>query len=260
MNVLLALASVVIKEIIRRKDFYVLFVLTALITLGLGAMSFFGDPNVTRYLKDACLSLIWISGFVISIGMTARQIPAECESRTIFPLLAKPVTRAQVIVGKFLGCWVASGLALLVFYTFLFLVSGSREHHWPLAIYLQVLWLHWILLGVVVALAMFGSVVFSAPSANATICFVVVFGVILLGKHLRDVALKLAEPGRTVVETLYFAMPHLEWYYDVRQFLPFDHGLIGGVYVLLATLYGLAYVSLFLFCAWLCFRRRRLNL
>jgi len=30
-------------------------------------------------------------------------------------LLAKPVTRGQVIVGKFAGCWLACGLALMVF-------------------------------------------------------------------------------------------------------------------------------------------------
>ena len=40
----------------------------------------------------------------------ARQIPAERENRTIFPLLAKPVTRGQVIAWKFLGCWLAAGI------------------------------------------------------------------------------------------------------------------------------------------------------
>ena len=54
------------------------------------------------------------------------------ENRTIFPLLAKPVTRGQVIVGKFAGCWLACGFALLVFYLFFTLVSGSREHSWNL--------------------------------------------------------------------------------------------------------------------------------
>jgi hypothetical protein len=37
MNVILAIASVVLKEMIRWKDFYVLFVLTALITLVMGS-------------------------------------------------------------------------------------------------------------------------------------------------------------------------------------------------------------------------------
>src|ERR1044072_8498492 len=132
-----AIAGVVIKELYRRKDFYVLFVLTALITLLLGSMTLFNDPNIVRYVKEICLLLIWISAFVISIMTAARQIPAERENRTIFPLLAKPVTRGHVIAGKFLGCWLATGLALWVFYIFLGIVSGAREHTWPVMHYFQ---------------------------------------------------------------------------------------------------------------------------
>ena len=99
MKTVLALSGVVIKELYRRKDFYVLFVLTAVITLLMASMNFFHDKNIVRILKDVCLLLVWISALVIAIGMTARQIPSERENRTIFPLLAKPVTRAQVVLG-----------------------------------------------------------------------------------------------------------------------------------------------------------------
>src|SRR5436190_9911838 len=100
-----AIAGLVVKELFRRKDFYVLFILTALITLILGSVNFFNEAHVVRYLKEICLFLIWTSSLVIAITTTARQIPVERESRTIFPLLAKPVTRAHVVLGKFLGCW-----------------------------------------------------------------------------------------------------------------------------------------------------------
>jgi ABC-type transport system involved in multi-copper enzyme maturation permease subunit len=103
MSKIFCIAGVVVKELYRRKDFYVLFVLTALITLLLGSISFFDDSNIVRYVKEICLLLIWISTLVIAIITAARQIPAERENRTIFPLLAKPVTRAHVLVGKFLG-------------------------------------------------------------------------------------------------------------------------------------------------------------
>src|SRR5882724_6621541 len=124
MNKVLAIAGVVIKELYRRKDFYVLFVMTAVITLLMGSVRFFGDDKIVRYLKDICLLLIWASELVIAIATTARQIPAERENRTIFPLLAKPVTRWHVILGKFAGCWLACGLALVVFYLFFGVISG----------------------------------------------------------------------------------------------------------------------------------------
>src|SRR5690349_14738886 len=176
MNSILALSGVVIKELYRRKDFYVLFVLTAVITLLLGSVSFFNDAKIVRYLKEVVLLLIWVAALVIAITTTARQIPAERENRTIFPLLAKPVSRGQVIVGKFLGCWLACGVGLLVFYAFFGLISGSKESHWPLLQWLQAFWLHWVMLAVVVALVLLGSVSFTAPSANGTICFIVVAG------------------------------------------------------------------------------------
>ncbi len=259
MNAIAALTGVVIKELYRRKDFYVLFVLTALITVVMGSVTFFHDKNIVRYLKDICLLLVWVSALVIAIGTTARQVPAEKENRTIFPLLAKPVTRGQVLLGKFLGCWLACGIALLVFYFFLGVISGSREHHLPLAQYLQALWLQWFMLAIVIGLALLGSVVFTAPSSNATICFIIVAGLLLLGRHLNQVALQQPEPLRTLVYVIYFLIPHLEWY-DVRDFLVYDQNLIPWWACGLATLYAVLYSSMLLFATWLVFRRKTLTL
>jgi ABC-type transport system involved in multi-copper enzyme maturation permease subunit len=258
MNTVLAITSVVIRELYRRKDFYVLFVLTAVITLVLGSVSFFHDTKMVRYGKDIALLLMWISALVIAIATTARQIPAERENRTIFPLLAKPVTRWQVILGKFAGCWLACGLALIVLYLFFGIVSGSREHHWPLLNYCQAMWLQWVMLGMVVAFVLLGSVVFTAPSSNATISFIVVLGILFLGRYLNQVALQQAEPVKTLVYGLYFLIPHLEWY-DVRDLITYDQKLVGWVDCGLATLYAVVYMAMFLLGTWLVFRRKALS-
>jgi ABC-type transport system involved in multi-copper enzyme maturation permease subunit len=258
MNTIWALAGVVIKELYRRKDFYVLFALTTLITIAAGSVQFFHDPNIVRYIKDLCLLLIWGSALLITIGMTARQIPAERESRTIFPLLAKPVTRGQVILGKFLGCWLASGIALVFFYVFFAIVTGSREQDWPLLNYLQAFLLQWVMLGVVTAMVLLGSIVFSAPSANVTICFIVVAGILFLGRHLNTIALHHTGPLRNIIYTIYFLIPHLELF-DVRERLVGGWGLVDWLDCALATLYGAAYTGLFLLLTWLAFRRRSLN-
>ncbi len=258
MNVILAIAGVVIKELYRRKDFYVLFVLTALITLLMGSANFFHDDKIIRYLKEICLLLIWISVLVIAITTAARQIPAEKEARTIFPLLAKPVTRGQVVVGKFAGCWFACGLALVVFYLFLAVISGAKEHSWPLLNYFQAAWLQWMMLGVVIALALAGSVVFAAPSSNSTICFVVVAGIMFLGRHLHLVAVQQGEPVSSLLSAIYFLMPHLEWF-DVRDLIIHGRSLVAWPAFALASLYAAAYAALFLFAAWILFRRKPLN-
>jgi ABC-type transport system involved in multi-copper enzyme maturation permease subunit len=258
MNTIFALAGVVIKELYRRKDFYVLFILSALLTLLLGFVNFFHDDKIVRYLKEICLLLIWVSALVIAIGTTARQIPAERENRTIFPLLAKPVSRAQVIIGKFAGCWFACGIALVVFYLFFAVISGARESHWPVLQWLQAFWLQWLMLSVVVAMVLLGSVVFAAPSSNGTICFIVIVGILLLGRYLNQIALREPEPLRTIVYSLYFVVPHLEWY-DIRDFVIYDRKLIGLGSCAIATVYALAYSAFLLFGTWWVFRRKALH-
>lgn len=255
---ILAIASVVVTELCRRKDFYVLFILTALITLVMGSVSFFDMENVSRYLREICLFLIWVSSLVITVVTTARQLPAERENRTLFPLLAKPVTRHEVVLGKFAGCWLATGLTLLVFYTFFGLVSGLREHDWPVLNYLQAVLLHWFMLGIVCALTVLGSVVLAAPSSTNTIVLIVTAGLLLVGRHLNKVALSLDEPGQSIVYALYYVVPHLE-FFDLRDLIVHGWGLVSWVVVGGAIGYALVYITLFLSLACLAFRRKAVN-
>ncbi|EEF61186.1 ABC transporter permease [Pedosphaera parvula] len=258
MNVIFALSNVVIKELYRRKDFYVLFIMTVIITLVMASANLFHDDKIIRYLKEICLLLIWVSALVMAVGTAARQIPAERENRTIFPLLAKPVTRWHVIVGKFLGCWLACGMALVVFYLFLLLVSASRDHAWPILEYFQALWLQWMFLAIVISFVLWGSIVFAAPSSNATISLVFIIGILLIGRHLHQVAIERPEPFRTIISIIYFIIPHLEWF-DVRDLVIHSKGLIAWVDCGFATVYAAAYTGFFLFSAWLCFRQKALN-
>jgi ABC-type transport system involved in multi-copper enzyme maturation permease subunit len=255
----LALAGVVIKELYRRKDFYVLFALVVVITLLLGSVNFFHEERIVRYLKEACLLLVWLSSLVIAITTAARQIPAERESRTIYPLLAKPVGRGEFIMGKFVGCWLACGLCLLVFYFFFGLLTASREHAWPLVPYFQALCLHWICLGIVIAMVLLGSVIFTAISSNATISFIVVMGILFAGGHLNGIAIEMHGFRGAVVYAVYYLIPHLEWF-DVRDLIVHDWSPIEWLACAGATVYGLLYIAMLLACAWLIFRRKMMTL
>jgi Cu-processing system permease protein len=253
-----AVAGVVIKELYRRKDFYVLFIVTVLICLIMASVNIYNDDKIIRYLKGLCLLLIWISSLVIAITTTARQIPAERENRTLLPLLAKPLSRPQFILGKFFGCWLACGLALLFFYGFFAVLAASREHQFPLLDYFQAATLHWFMLGIVVALALLGSLVLSAPSSNSTICLILACGIMIAGRHLDKFAVTLPQPLRSLALAIYFAIPHLE-FFDMRDLIIHDWPLIGWKFFGLAILYATAYAAVFLTGACLLFRRKALN-
>jgi len=258
MNVLFAIAGVVITELCRRKDFYVLFILTALITLFAGAMNFFDEKNIVRYVKEIALHLIWFSSLVIAIPTAARQIPAELENKTLFPLLAKPVSRAQLVFGKFLGCWLACAVVLVVFYLFLGAISGAREHAWPLLSYVKAMGLHWFCLAIVIAMTLLGSVIFSTPASNSTFTFIVVMAILLMGRYLNIIALQLAEPGRTVLYTIYFAIPHLEWF-NVGNLLVHDIKMVSWIDIAIAVAYAAVYSLFFLCVACQILKRKRLT-
>jgi ABC-type transport system involved in multi-copper enzyme maturation permease subunit len=259
MNAIGAIAIVVLKEMVRRKDFYVLFVITALITLVMGSVNIFHDESIAGYLKELALLLIWICSLVIAISTAARQLHAEKENRTIFPLLAKPVSRAQLLLGKFVGCWIACGLALFVFYLFLGTVAASREHTLDIGSYFVAMLLHWGALAVVVAMALLGSIIFAAPSSNGTICFVVAFVILWLEQHLNTVALQMGGIPGQITYAIYFLTPRLDWAFDVRQFLIFHDSMPGFLFCSGAILFYAAYAAMLLLAAWLLFRRRALN-
>jgi Cu-processing system permease protein len=258
MNKVFAVAGVVVKELYRRKDFYVLFILTVLITLLAGAVRFFEDDRIVRYLKEVCLLLIWISALVVAITTAARQIPFERESRTIFPLLAKPISRSQLVLGKFFGCWFASGLALLLFYLFFGVVSASREQSLPLANYTQALWMHWQMLGVVIAMTLLGSIALSTVAANVTIIFIATLGILFVGPFLNKVAARMTEPSGSIASAVYYAIPHLE-FFDLRNRIIHGWTRVDWIHIGAATLYAWVYVAFFLIVACIVFRRKALN-
>lgn len=250
-----AVAHLVILEMVRRKDFYVLFFLTVLITGLMGSVRFFDDPKVARYLKEICLALIWVSGAFIAIATTARQIPAERESRTIFPLMAKPISRGQMLVGKFLGCWGATCVSLVAFYLFFGLVAATKEHRWPIGNYFQAWSLHCLMLGVVVGFTLLGSLVLSSVATNITLSVVVTGGILFVGRHLNKVAAQMGEIPGALVSGLYYAIPHLELF-DVRDLIVHNWPLIGWNIWGIAAVYALVYAGLLVFASWLVFRRK----
>jgi ABC-type transport system involved in multi-copper enzyme maturation permease subunit len=254
-----AIAKVVLLEMYRRKEFYVLFILTIIICLIMGSINILNEEKIVGYLKELCMLMIWVSSIIIAITTAARQIPAEREQRTLLPLLAKPLSRAELIIGKFLGCWIVCGLALLCFYVFFAALAASREHQLPFLNYFQAGFLHWMELGVVVSLSLLGSLVFAAPSSNSTICFAIIAAILCVGRYLDQMATAMHEPARTIVYTLYFAMPHLEWPFELRTRTTFDWPLVPWSVIGLTALYLMAYMGFFLMAACLVFRRKPVN-
>jgi hypothetical protein len=111
------------------------------------------------------------------------------------------------------------------------------------------------MLGVVIGLALLGSLVLSSVAANITLSVVVTAGILFIGRHLNKVAAQMSETTGAVVSGLYYAIPHLELF-DVRDLIVHNWPLIGWNIWGIAVLYALAYAALLVFASWLVFRRK----
>jgi hypothetical protein len=163
-----------------------------------------------------------------------------------------------VLLGKFVGCWLAVGGTLVCFYLFFGLLAMSREHAWPLLNYLQAATLHWMMLGIVIAFVLLGSLIFAAPSSNITISFVLIVTILVLGRHLNKVALQFSEPARGITYTIYYLLPHLELF-DVRDLIVHNWPLIPWNMWALALAYGGFFTALFMWLGCWVFQKRQIN-
>jgi ABC-type transport system involved in multi-copper enzyme maturation permease subunit len=100
---MISVAMVTFREMIRERFVHIIIFITAvmfLFSLLLGSLSF---DEQTRILIHLGLASIQISIVGISIFVGANLISKEIERQTCLLVLARPITRTQFYVGKFLG-------------------------------------------------------------------------------------------------------------------------------------------------------------
>lgn len=81
----------------------------------------------------------------------------------------------------------------------------------------------------------------------------------LLGGHLNQLAARMHGVSATITSVVYYILPHLE-FYDLRDWIIHDRGVVAWLPWLIATGYGLIYSAIFLGLACLTFRRKALTL
>ncbi|MCC5851064.1 MAG: ABC transporter permease subunit [Verrucomicrobia bacterium] len=157
-NHVLLIARGAVLEMLRRKDLAVLGLFMGLFLLLVGVSRFVGfdNPATGTFLLNLSLTLIVGLSHLIALTMSARQMPDELERRTLYPLLARPVRRADVILGK----WSASlftGLVVFSAMMFLALVLVPKLETYQIGTLLQLLVLQLPALAFTAALGLYFS-------------------------------------------------------------------------------------------------------
>lgn len=254
---ILTIANTVWLGIIRRKDIYVLLVLMGTLLLTLVSLDVFGLGGAVRYVKDLGLLISWVFSWILAINLSTRELPTEETRGTVFPLLAKPITRAELLAGKWLGTWIAASISTIGLYLLVVGVviakGGSFE---PVSLF-QAVVLHCTAVGVMCAIGIAFSTRMNYDAA-ASISFVLTGAAFLVAPRVPEFMARENGYAADLLLMLYNLLPHFE-VFDMRKRLVHDFGPAGWKTFLLVLSYGMALCLLCMLVAWLAYRNKRFS-
>jgi ABC-type transport system involved in multi-copper enzyme maturation permease subunit len=250
----LAVATNTFRETVRERVLYNLLFFALVMTLSgllLRQLSVHQDQKI---IKDVGLAAIDFFGTLIAIFIGVGLVSKEIEKRSLYPLLAKPVSRSEFFLGKYLGLALTlllnTALMTVGMMATLRMVGYRADLRLLEAVY--PLYLGFLL---VVALALLLS-----TQTSSTLAAVGTVGVVLAGRYsdvirnMRQVA-----PGapQEVVSVLYYLLPNFA-NLDFKDRVAYGDPVGLGT-LLLVTAYAGLYISLLLTAGLVSFSRRDLQ-
>jgi ABC-type transport system involved in multi-copper enzyme maturation permease subunit len=249
------IASNVFREVIRDRALYLIGFFAILIVAASALLPEVAASLENKIILDVGLAAIGILGLLIAVFVGTGLVNKEIEKRTVYVMIAKPISRAEFIVGKHLG--LSAVLAVLVTaMTLIYLgVLQVQQISFPLSSILIAEFFQLLELSLITAVAiLFG--VFTS-SLLATLLTIAIY---FMGHFSRDLvtlgALSKDPHIQRIADSIYLVLPDLSRLNLKNQavygtdLLPQPTELLGD------AAYGLVYIMLLLAIATLVFSRR----
>jgi ABC-type transport system involved in multi-copper enzyme maturation permease subunit len=257
MTRILTITQTVWLEMMRRKDIYVLFILLGALLVILVSLNIFGLSGAVGYVKDIGLLIAWIFAWVLAVNISSRELPQEESRGTVFSLLAKPITRFELIVGKWLGAWSIVSAATLLFYATIAGVILAHGGSFSVVTLFQGVLLHCAALAVLSAIGLAFSTRMNHDAA-ATVAFVLTGSSFLVVPRIPEFMAHEVGLRADLLMFLYNLLPHFE-VFDMRMRIvhgydPINWSIFGAV-----VCYGVLLTALFVCLAWLGYRNKRFS-
>jgi Cu-processing system permease protein len=265
MRVIRAIAISVFKESVRDKVLYNL-VLFAVVLIGISyLLRQLSAGQDVKIVKDLGLAAMSLFGLFIAVFIGIGLVSKEVERRSIYALLAKPIRRQELIVGKYLGLVLTLLVNLVVMVVAYYAVLGAvawidgawfRPHWGAPAVdpaLLKAVAMIFLQLAIVTAVALLFST-FSSPMLAAALTL----GLYVIGHFnadLRDFQAVLdVKPIAYLARVLYYLLPNLASL-DIKSEVVHAVPVPAG-FLLLNMAYAITYVTALLVVATYIFMRR----
>ena len=109
-----AIAAATWTELVRLKIFYFLVIFALLVIGNSFFLARFSFEEEFQMLKDIALGAMSIFSSLLAILATATLLPKDVEDRTIYTILAKPVSRTEYLLGKLAGVFLLLALSVVL--------------------------------------------------------------------------------------------------------------------------------------------------
>jgi ABC-type transport system involved in multi-copper enzyme maturation permease subunit len=252
MSRVLAVAANTFRETVRERVLYNLVFFAILMTLSgllLGQLSIRQDAKI---IKDVGLAAMDLFGTLIAVFIGTGLIAKEIERRSLYPLLAKPLSRDELYVGKLAGLafTLLVNIAVMTAGLYLTLLLTGRPVD-PLLLAA----VYPIFLGLVLVVAI--AMLFSTVSSSSALASVFTVGVVVAGRFT-DVVRNMREVAPGVpgwfVEILYGALPNFR-NFDFKDRVAYGDPVPVDVLAWVSA-YAAAYVGIAVLAGLLSFRSR----
>lgn len=128
------IARSVALDALRRRLVYVVVFFAGVFSVAIPSLPSFGLGVVGALYREVALAVIYAAAVVVALSLTATRMPSELERRTVFAVLTRPVSRAEYVVGTWLGVMITMAWVVAAF-TVIAQVAGAisyGEANWRL--------------------------------------------------------------------------------------------------------------------------------
>jgi Cu-processing system permease protein len=159
------IAKTVLIEAVRRKEIYAIVLVSTLLIGVVMTVDFFDIEGLSKFYREVALKIMGVATALTVVVLSARQLPREFEKRTIYPLLAKPVSRMTFLAGKLFGVMLAAAFCFLLFMVIYVLGTWYIGDQIPWGLFLQYIYLQMLMMLILATLGFWLSMVLNLDAA-----------------------------------------------------------------------------------------------
>ncbi len=236
----LALVKLSFLEAVRRQILHVMVLLSMVVIAIAGTVTFFDLGVQVKIVKDTGMVMILLAGSLSMVFLMSGALFHDIEGRLVYPVLARPISRAMYLLARYAGALGAVSLGMTLMSATLLALLWVHLHYVS-AMAITAIAFTYLEVALVGALALLLSTLFTPAMTVALTLFVYLLGSLKMG-YLQHLAERNTGLAKWVITAVSAVLPNMEAF-RLKDALVHDLSVPTG-YLLLAAVYGVAYAGL----------------